>query len=458
MPVTGWNFIGSRFYLASGSTPGPVSDGSWTDMGFSLAAYAGYPLLVGMNGGPQFKQGSIGSWSNTVGYAAGAVVFYNGSGSINPYIYVCILGNTGFAPFNTTYWSTAWPGAGGPGGSVAMNFQWSSTVGTLTPITGSPMFGVPFGSLFYDETGVGHSSVSGVNPTPVVPVGAVTLFAEVPTGLAASPFITSFYQPFSLYYYYQPEPNIEVLENLYGCNGVFDHSAARGDVLKSLIGSCSGCLIPPGDEWHLFAGAYNPPTTVLTDADLRDTIKGDFRISRRDICNGVKGTFIPSYLPTNQTQAQPSAWRWTDFPPYQGNGLQGHPNYIAEDGGAIIWKEARFGFCTSIWMVQRLAKITLQLLRFQVTLHLACKLTAFAVQAGDTVTFIHARWAALANPPPTTFFVTQATLVVENTEGAPALAVDLVLREHDPSIYEFTAPSSPTNQGEYSAYGSLGVI
>ena len=247
-------------------------------------------------------------------------------------------------------------------------------------------------------------------------------------------------------------------ENRYDCVGLFDHSAARGDVLKSMVGSMAGTCIPPGDQWHLFAGAYASPVIALTDADLRDSIKADFRISRRDLCNGVKGTFIPSFLPANTTQAIPGAWRWTDFPPYQGNGLQGHPNYIAEDGGAILWKEARFGFTTSIFMVQRLAKIILQQLRYQITINLACKLTAFPVQAGDTVTFTHARWAALDNPPPTIFFVTQATLVIENKDGVPCLGVDLVLRQHDPAIYDFTAPSSLADQGEYSTYASLGTI
>lgn len=250
---------------------------------------------------------------------------------------------------------------------------------------------------------------------------------------------------------------LPVMENLYNCDGVFDQGATRGDVLKSMLSSCAGTVIPPGDMWHLFAGAYNPSSFTLTDADLRAPIKADFRISRRDICNGVKGTFIPNFLPTNTTEAQPVAWRWTDFPPYQGNGLQGHPNYIAEDGGQIIWKDVRFGFTTSIWMAQRLAKITLQLLRFQVTLHIQCKLTAFPIQAGDTITFIHKRWAALASPPPTVYFVTQSTLVAESTNGAMAWGMDLVLRETDPSVYEFTAPSSSTNQGEYSQYGSLGT-
>lgn len=251
-----------------------------------------------------------------------------------------------------------------------------------------------------------------------------------------------------------------VSENRYDCNGIFDQSQARGDVLKAMITSLAGTIVPPGDLWHLFAGAYSSPVLTLTDDDLRDSLKGDFRISRRDIANGVKGTFFPQFLPTNQTQQIPGTWRWTDFPPYQGNGLNGTPNYVAEDGGQVIWKEVRFAFTTSIWMAQRLGKIILQALRFQVTLYAACKLTAFPVQAGDTITFVHKRWAGLTPPAPTTFFVLQSTIVLDNSDGSPVLGVDLVLRETDPVVFAFAAPTAPlpAQQGEYSQYGTLGVI
>jgi hypothetical protein len=441
----GWTLIGNYFYAAP-STPGPMGSG-WTDVGIDLASHAGDYLVLGVSNINEQYQGTIPTWSSSTAYGVGAVVWDPTGGGI--YIYQCIVANTGFRPSTQpAYWQIATPF----GGSQLLQAQWSSTTGTLTPVPGSPAFSLLFfSSGYYDEAGNEFTTLTSIPASG--PTGAIALFIQQPAGYT---WLTEVNFDFAVFY--QKGSGIEVLENLYSCNGLFDHSAARGDVLKSLIGSMAGTVIPPGDEWHVFAGAYNPPTAVLTDADLRDTIKGDFRISRRDICNGVKGTFIPAYLPTNQTQAQPSAWRWTDFPPYQGNGLQGHPNYIAEDGGAIIWKEVRFGFCTSIWAVQRLAKIVLQLLRFQVSLHLACKLTAFPIQAGDTVTFIHARWAALANPPPTTFFVTQSTIVLEETGDVPALGIDLVLREHDPTIYEFGAPTSPTNQGEYSSYGSLGVI
>jgi hypothetical protein len=251
-------------------------------------------------------------------------------------------------------------------------------------------------------------------------------------------------------------------EPRYSCDGMFDQSSTRGSVLKALCDSMGGFAVPPGDLWRIYAGAYNLPTITLTDADLRDSIKGDFRVSRRDLCNGVKGTFFPAFLPiaANSPEAHlpPQIWQQTDFPPYQGNGLLGHPNYVAEDGMEVIWKDVEFPFTTSLWACQRLAKIILQQIRYQVTLSLSCKLSAYQVQAGDTITFIHERWTGLTPPAPTQFFVQQATLVLDTSHGdTPALGVDLVLRETDSTVYFFGGPLSPGATGEYSTYGSTGI-
>lgn len=464
MPWSGFGPGGtvvSYFYAGIGPIYGSISESVWTDIGADLSSHGGQALLVGGQMGlPQYGPSGLPLWNNAIHYTVGNVVYSPGS-LTPPNIFICIAPITGGSvpSIGSTFWHAAWPGNDG---SNCISFQWSRTPVTLTPV--GPPFGTPFvGLAAADEAGVVHNVLvhfDPPNPTPIfVPIGAVALFIRLPTGYAGYPgpgIINQVYLALNFYYFISP--GAPVTEDRYACDGVFDYSAPRGDVLKSLVGSMAGTVIPPGDLWHVFAGAYNAPTAALTDADLRDSIKGDFRISRRDICNGVKGTFIPSFLPTNQTQTQPNAWRWTDFPPYQGNGLKGHPDYITEDGGQIIWKNARFGFTTSIWMVQRLAKILLQILRFQVTLHLACKLTAFPVQAGDTISFTHARWAALSPAPPTIYFVTQATLIVVNESGVPALGVDLMLRQHDPAIYQFNPPVSPTDQGEYSAYGTLGTM
>jgi hypothetical protein len=249
-------------------------------------------------------------------------------------------------------------------------------------------------------------------------------------------------------------------ENLYACDGLFDQSSVRGDVLSALVGSMAGWVIPPGDLWHVFAGSYITPTISLGDNDLRSALKGDFRISRRDAANGIKGTFTPGYLATNPalqislTNVSP-LWQACSFPAYQANGDAGKPNYILEDGGQIIWQDLHLEFTKSLWMAQRLAKITLMRLRFQQTLTLQCKLTAFQLEAGDTLYFTHERWGITSQ----SFEILQCSLVLDDSnKDAPALAVDIVARETSASVYNFQPPTSASNYGEYSPYGITGVM
>ena len=252
-----------------------------------------------------------------------------------------------------------------------------------------------------------------------------------------------------------------VYENLYSCNGMFDHSSLRGNVLTSLCASMAGWCVAPGDFWHVFAGAYVTPTISIGDADMRGPIKGDFRISKREVANGVKGTYIPAYLPTNPAGAQsmtqiPGTWQSQSFPAYQANGLAGKPDYLnSEDGGQIIWQDVQLDFTTSLWTAQRLAKIELMRLRFQETLTLPCKLTAFQLEGGDTFYFTHSRWNIVEG----VYQAIQCSINFSNdSDGTPAVGVDLVARQVDPSIYEFQGPTSSTDYGEYSPFGITGVM
>jgi hypothetical protein len=256
--------------------------------------------------------------------------------------------------------------------------------------------------------------------------------------------------------------NTKVYENLYSTNGMFDFSSPRGNVLDSLCQAMAGWVIPPGDMWHVFAGSYQTPTIALGDNDMRGGIKGDFRLSRRDVANSVKGKFIPAFLPVNPAAASsmtllPAVWQSQSFPAYQANGLAGKPDYLySEDGGQIIWLDLQLDFCTSLWQAQRLAKIALMRLRFQQTLTLPCKLSAFQLEAGDAFYFTHARWDIGSQ----VFEVTQWALVLDTqgNDDSPSLGIDLVARQIDPSIYEFTAPTSASDYGEYSPYGITGIM
>lgn len=248
-----------------------------------------------------------------------------------------------------------------------------------------------------------------------------------------------------------------VKERRFACNGAFESSSAYGDVLKSLALSMAGFVVPPGDCWRVYAGSFVPPEVTLADADCRSSIKGEFRLSARDTCNGVKGQYIPAFLPINPLgplSASPAsaAWKKTDFPPVQ------RANYIAEDGGRILWKDIQLDFTISLWMAQRIGRIVLERLRRQITISLPAKLTGVALLAADTMQFLHPRWGTVNPPVPTTFQVAHTSLRVEaQADGVPAFGTDLILRETDEKVYEFAEPTSPTDFGDYSGYGQTGI-
>src|ERR1700683_689032 len=201
-----------------------------------------------------------------------------------------------------------------------------------------------------------------------------------------------------------------VYEDQYSCNGMFDFTSTRGDVLTSLCGSMAGWVIPPGDLWHVFAGAFQTPTVAIGDTDLRGPIKGDFRLSARDLLNTVGATYVPAFLPTNPGGATsltqvPGTWQSQSAPEYQANGLAGKPDYLnSEDGGQVLRVKLQLDFTTSMWTAQRLEKIAMMRTRFPQTLTLPCKLAALQLEAGDTFSFTHLRWGILAQ----TFEGTQA--------------------------------------------------
>ncbi len=339
-----------------------------------------------------------------------------------------------------------------------------------TPATTHPTFATPLGSNTIDGTAVWTClgrSWHAVNPSNSALV-VNDYLQDTDAGMGTSPASIDTASVIAAANVCEEQELIiwnsdgtVVYENLYSCNGMFDHEKNRGDVLSGLCGSMAGWAIPPGDLWHLFAGSYVTPTLGFTDKDLRGPVKGDFRISKREVANSIKGKYVPAYLPANPAAAIgltviPGTWQPQSFPAYQANGLAGKPNYLnTEDGGQIIWQDVLFEYTTSVWTAQRLAKIALMRMRFQQTLALAFKLTAFQLEAGDTFFFTHPRWD-INNA---VFQATQCSLTVDNSGGGdPIIGVDVVARLVDPSIYSFTPPSSSTDYGEYSPFGVTGEM
>jgi hypothetical protein len=213
----------------------------------------------------------------------------------------------------------------------------------------------------------------------------------------------------------------------YTCDGTIESGTERGSAAASILAAMGGVLVPPSDSWKMFAGAYRDPVLEITDNDLRAPIKIDTRVSRRDLANAVKGTYV---APVNK-------WEATDYPPYV-NGT-----YVVEDGGTVtttdgdnfytglIFTDLAFDFVTDPVRAQRLAKIHLEKIRRKAPLVLQAKLKAFEAEAGDTIEFTHARFGFDA----ATYLVTNTGLVLDNKGNAPVLGYDMVCVAVDSDVY-----------------------
>jgi hypothetical protein len=238
----------------------------------------------------------------------------------------------------------------------------------------------------------------------------------------------------------------------YSCNGVVDAGMKRGDVVQKMLDAMAGTLVPPGSEWKMYAGGYSDPVMTITDSDLRGPIKIDTTVSRKDLANGAKGTFISA----------DNGWQAADYPPYLNS------TYVTDDGGDETFADFSLDFVSDSVQAQRLAKIKVEKIRHNAPLVLQCKMTAFKAEVNDTIAFTHPRWGLSA----ATYVITNTALVVDDKGGAPVLGYDIVCvpasaddYAWDPDVDEGTvvvsnAPLLPdnTNVGAPTGVGSPPVL
>lgn len=271
-------------------------------------------------------------------------------------------------------------------------------------------------------------------------------------------------------------------EARYACDGTFDMSEQPGAVLKDLLTSMSGRCVWSGGKWRVYAGAWRAPVLSYNDDDIgQGSIAVSVRRSRRDICNGVKGTFID---PNNQ-------WQPTDFPAYYKGTSRGYSqdDYLLEDAGVAvyrgnwanatvyhlldgvnvsgsyyvcigqhlsdptlqpgtgtawrlywqpaerIWLDVEFRFTKSSSTAQRLAKIQLENTRRQLLATIPYKISAYRSVPPDVIQCTHPRFGWTNK----TFELTQLGLEVGQSNSAPMLAVKASLAETDANVYAWSS-------------------
>jgi hypothetical protein len=195
----------------------------------------------------------------------------------------------------------------------------------------------------------------------------------------------------------------------YTLAGVLSTEDARKENLEALLAAMVGTAFYSAGKWTIRAGAYRTPTLDLDESDLAGgDITVQARLPRRDLFNAVRGKFRdPAQL-----------YAVTDFPPYSS------ATYITEDGGQEIYRDIELPFVDDVARAQRVAKLILFRSRQALTIAATWKLSAYALQPGDTVRLTIARYG----------WTTKVFRVAERSFEA-LQSVRLVLQEEASAVY-----------------------
>jgi hypothetical protein len=207
-------------------------------------------------------------------------------------------------------------------------------------------------------------------------------------------------------------------EKRYTLNGAFATSETPKDILGKMLTACGGQLSYVGGKWTIKVAEYRSPSLTLTDDDFASEITVQGSLSRRDLFNAVKGTY-----------SEPNAlYQLSSFPPVV------NATYASQDN-ETIWKDIQFPFTTSVATCQRLAKIDLEKMRQQITVTGTFKLSAFALQTGDTVYLDIDRYGWNNK----VFEVVDWNFDFSNTDTGPTPNVSMTLRETASAIYDWNS-------------------
>lgn len=241
-------------------------------------------------------------------------------------------------------------------------------------------------------------------------------------------------------------------EPRYTCNGVLDLGDAPRAIMEGMLSSMHGHTVWSAGTYRLHAGAYSAPAVTLTASDLAGPVRVRPRITRRNLFNAVRGTFVdPAQF-----------WKPTDYPG------QSNSTYAAQDSG-VIWLDMALPYTTSSATAQRIAKLTLERSRQGITVETTLKLSAMRLATLDTVmlTFPQLGWAAKEFKLLEWKFSSEGGIdVVLQEETAASYAwnsgnqtvVDPAPDTNLPNPFEVGMPGVPAvAEALYSTTGSAGV-
>ena len=207
-------------------------------------------------------------------------------------------------------------------------------------------------------------------------------------------------------------------ENRYEANGIVFSNVEPMTAIDEITGSMLGILSYSNGKFLLAGGKYIAPSITLDEDDFRGGITIQTKQSRRNLFNTVKGIFT----------SPESNWQPSDYP------MVTSTTFVSEDNDETIFGNIDLPFTISSTMAQRIAKVVLFKNRQQMVIQAPCKLSAFKLQVGDTVTINNTRLGFSSK----IFQVADWTFVSSQDD----VGIDLVLQETSSSVFDWNAEES----------------
>ena len=162
----------------------------------------------------------------------------------------------------------------------------------------------------------------------------------------------------------------------YTCNGAFTLAVTPYDMLNSMLTSMDGSMWYSQGKWRMKPAYWTTPVLDLNEDDLRSSLSVSTRHSRRNNFNTVKGTF----------RGEETNWQTTDYPQVTNSA------FLSADGGQESVADIDLPFTDNSVEARRIALISLERNRQQLTVDASFGLKTLQVQVGDNVRLTNTRF------------------------------------------------------------------
>ena len=162
----------------------------------------------------------------------------------------------------------------------------------------------------------------------------------------------------------------------YTCNGAFTTASTPYDMLSELLKSMGGSMWYAQGKWRMKPAYWTAPVMDLSEDDLRSSISVGTRHSRRDNFNVIKGTF----------RGEESNWQTTDYPQVTNSA------FLSADNNQESVADVDLSFTDNSIEARRLALISLERNRQQLTVNGSFGLKTLELQVGDNIRLTNSRF------------------------------------------------------------------